>query len=334
MGERALALALYALGSRGRGSRSPPRFDRAARRRGPRQSESSRTPAPADNVIASRSSLLRDAARPAASRCWRLQPPRRHACPHPRPAGAQASVPVRQPRPAVPGAALASRGRGIRVPDAQRPGARLDGGATGVKRLLALIPPRGAHLTRFHGAFSAHSKLRRTWFASPRRSLRPRLPRTRRARARRSPARRRRSGARGWTGLSCSVTPSRRTSGNAPAAEGAASWPSSRDAPRWRRCFTTSGWVPRALSSPPASPRHKRAWRSDRPRGNAKWHPPRDGAASSRAHRLRSPSYRPRQLAARTRRPNIGRVWCWRPSTIRRIVPPHDSSALVLGWPP
>ena len=29
-----------------------------------------------------------------------------------------------------------------------------------VKRLLALIPPRGAHLTRFHGVFSAHSKLR------------------------------------------------------------------------------------------------------------------------------------------------------------------------------
>jgi hypothetical protein len=29
-----------------------------------------------------------------------------------------------------------------------------------VKRLLALIPPRGAHLTRFHGVFAAHSKLR------------------------------------------------------------------------------------------------------------------------------------------------------------------------------
>jgi hypothetical protein len=29
-----------------------------------------------------------------------------------------------------------------------------------VKRLLALLPPKGVHLTRFHGVFSAHSKLR------------------------------------------------------------------------------------------------------------------------------------------------------------------------------
>ncbi len=88
--------------------------------------------------------------------------------------------------------------------------------------LLAVMPPRGVHLTRFHGVVTPNSALRRGW-CGLRRSLSPRVPLPPWQGAWWS-GRRRVVGGRGWTGRRCSGGPSRRTCGSARAAGEGAWW--------------------------------------------------------------------------------------------------------------
>ena len=142
-------------------------------------------------------------------------------------------------------------------------------GAQLVKRLLALVPPKGKHLTCFHGVFAP--MLASVPRGRPRTRPPPRCHRRRPSQRgpwrplRLSPNCRR--GGPGWIGRRCNGAPSAWTCGCARAVAGAASSLSSPHAPPRKRCSPTWDLWSAPLALRPLRPtaRPSSSWRCRQP---------------------------------------------------------------------